>query len=106
MPIRAIFCAIAFCRSWSNVSPPTVKLWRVVRSILRDQNTVLTVGSQMPEVLGLGDVTMSFPTIVNAEGIGGVVPLKLDPAEGEALTKSAEVTRRQIAVIEEAAIVS
>jgi L-lactate dehydrogenase len=81
-------------------------LVRVLRSILRDQNTVLTVGSQVPEVLGFGDVTMSFPTIVNAEGVGGVVPLKLDPAEGEALTKSAGAIQRQIAVIEEATIAS
>ena len=77
-------------------------LVRVVRCVLRDQNTVLTVGSQMPEVLGLGDLTMSFPTIVNAQGIGGVVPLKLDPAEQEALARSAEAIQRQIAVIEEA----
>ena len=81
-------------------------LVRVVRSILRDQNTVLTVGSQVPEVLGFGDVTMSFPTIVNAGGVGGVVPLKLDPAEGEALTKSARAIQRQIAVIEEATMAS
>ena len=54
-------------------------LVRVLRCILRDQNTVLTVGSKMPEVLGLGDVTMSFPTIVNVRGIGGVVPLNLTP---------------------------
>jgi malate/lactate dehydrogenase len=64
------------------------------------------VGSQVPEVLGFGDVTMSFPTIVNAEGVGGVVPLKLDPAEGEALTKSARAIQRQIAVIEEATMAS
>jgi L-lactate dehydrogenase len=81
-------------------------LVRVVRSILRDQNTVLTVGSQMPGVLGLGDVTMSFPTIVNARGIGGVVPLNLDPAELKALTRSAEAIRRQIDVVEEAATAS
>ena len=77
-------------------------LVRVVRCILRDQNTVLTVGSKMPEVLGLGDVTMSFPTIVNARGIGGVVPVNLDPAEQEALTGSAETIRRQIAMMEQA----
>jgi L-lactate dehydrogenase len=75
-------------------------LVRVVGSILRDQNTVLTVGSQMPEALGLGDVTMSLPTVVNAGGIGAVVPLQLDPAEGEALTKSAAAIRDQIAAIE------
>ena len=78
-------------------------LVRVVRSILRDQNTVLTVGSQMPQALGLGDVTMSFPTIVNSGGIAGVVPLTLDAAEQEALAKSAAAIRRQIEVIEEAA---
>ena len=81
-------------------------LVRVLRCILRDQNTVLTVGSQMPEVLGFGDVTMSFPTIVNARGIGGVVPLNLDPVEHEALTSSAEGIQRQIAVIEEATTVA
>ena len=75
-------------------------LVRVVRSILRDQNTVLTVGSQMPEVLGLGEVTMSFPTIVNARGIGGVVPVTLDCAEQQALARSAESIQKQIAVIE------
>jgi malate/lactate dehydrogenase len=66
----------------------------------------LLVGLRSKTSLGLGDVTMSFPTIVNAEGIGGVVPLKLDPAEGEALTKSAGAIQRQIAVIEEATIAS
>jgi len=75
-------------------------LVRVVRSILRDQNTVLTVGSQMPEVLGLGEVTMSFPTIVNAQGIGGVVPVTLDCAEQQALARSAESIQKQIAVME------
>jgi L-lactate dehydrogenase len=81
-------------------------LVRVVRCILRDQNTVLTVASRMPEALGLGDVTMSFPTIVNSQGIGGVVPLKLDPAEQRALASSAEAIRRQIAVIEQATAAS
>jgi hypothetical protein len=33
---------------------------------------------------------MSFPTIVNARGIGGAVPLNLDPAEQKALTRSIE----------------
>ena len=79
------------------------RLVRVLRSIFRDQNTVLTVGSRMPQVLGLGDVTMSFPTIVNVRGIGGVVPLNLDPAEQKALTSSIEGIQKQIAVIEEAA---
>ena len=81
-------------------------LVRVLLSILRDQNTVLTIGSQMPEALGLGDVTMSFPTIVNAGGIGGVVPLNLGHAEQAALTSSIEGIQRQIAVIEEAATAS
>jgi len=60
----------------------------------------------MPEALGLGDVTMSFPTIVNAQGIGGVVPLNLDPAEQAALTSSIQGIQRHIAVIEEAATAS
>lgn len=76
-------------------------LVRIVRSVLRDQNTVLTVGSHMPDTLGLGDVTMSFPTIVNRQGIGGVIPLRLNALEQDALAKSAEAIRKQIAIIEE-----
>jgi L-lactate dehydrogenase len=78
-------------------------LVRVIRSILRNQNTVLTVGSQMPEELGLGDVTMSFPTIVNREGVGGVIPLSLNPSERQALIRSAEAIQKQISLVEEAA---
>jgi L-lactate dehydrogenase len=75
-------------------------LVRVVRSILRDQNTVLTVCSQIPDMLGFGEVTMSFPTIVNARGVGGVIPLDLNPVEHEMLTKSAEGIRKQIDAME------
>jgi malate/lactate dehydrogenase len=92
---------ISHAEPWSHTT-----LVRVLRSTLRDQNTVLTVGSQMPEALGLGDVTMSLPTIVNGRGIGGVVPLNLDPAEHKALTSSIQGIQRQIAVIEEAATAS
>ena len=49
---------------------------------------------------------MSFPTIVNARGIGGAVPVNLDPAVQKALTRSIEGIQRQIAVIEEAATAS
>ena len=40
--------------------------------------------------------------IVNAQGIGGVVPLNLNPVEHDALISSAAGIQRQIAVIEEA----
>ena len=43
---------------------------------------------------------MSFPTIVNARGISGVVPLNLDPAEQKALTSSTQAIQRQIAVLD------
>jgi len=49
---------------------------------------------------------MSFPTIVNARGIGGVVPLNLDPTEHEALIRSTEAIQREIAVIEAVAATS
>ena len=51
-------------------------------------------------------MTMSFPTIVNARGIGGVVPLNLDPSEMKALTRSAEAILRQIALVEESTAAS
>jgi len=60
----------------------------------------------MPEGLGFGDLTTSFPTIVNGRGIGGVVPLNPDPAEQKALTRSTEAIQRQIVMIEETATAS
>jgi L-lactate dehydrogenase len=51
-------------------------LVKIVASILRDQNTVLTVSSLMNDYYGVSDVCLSMPTIVNRSGIQEVLRLE------------------------------
>jgi len=48
-------------------------LVRIVRAILRDEHTVFTVSSLVPESLHLGSVSLSLPTIINRGGIDRVL---------------------------------
>jgi L-lactate dehydrogenase len=75
-------------------------LVKIVASILRDQNTVLTVSSLVSEYHGVTDVCLSMPTIVNRSGIQEILRLELDPEEETMLRKSADVLRTTIAALE------
>jgi L-lactate dehydrogenase len=75
-------------------------LARIASAILRDENAVLTVSSLVPESMGLGEVTLSLPAIVNRDGIARVLPVPLDEAERQALRASAETLKQHIASLE------
>ncbi|NLL07267.1 MAG: L-lactate dehydrogenase [Clostridiaceae bacterium] len=62
----------------------------IVETLLKDQNTIRTVGSVMNGEYGIKDVALSLPSIVNCEGIQNIIPLVLSPEEEEALRASAE----------------
>jgi L-lactate dehydrogenase len=71
-------------------------LMRITRTILRDQNTVLSVSSLIDDYYGLGDVCFSLPTVVNRGGIEKVLRIELDSSEVEKLRHSAEVLKSTI----------
>ena len=75
-------------------------LVNIVVSILRDQNTVLTVSSLINDYYGINDVCLSLPTIVNRSGIQEVLRLELDTEEQTLLRKSAELLRSNIDALE------
>jgi L-lactate dehydrogenase len=66
---------------------------QVIESILRDQNTVLTVSTLLAGQLGVSDVCLSLPSVVNHEGISGVLAPALDDEELAAFRLSAQVVR-------------
>jgi L-lactate dehydrogenase len=66
---------------------------RIVESILRDENSVLTVSCLLDNYKGVGDVCLSVPAVVNREGIARVIDLPLDAAEEAAFVKSGEAVK-------------
>ena len=71
----------------------------LLRSALRDERRVLTVSRVQTGAVGIRDVALSLPTIVDAGGATSVVEPELDDAERAALGKSADVMRKAIASI-------
>jgi L-lactate dehydrogenase len=75
-------------------------LIRIVGAILRDENAVLTVSSLAPASMGLGEVSLSLPTIVNRSGVARVLSIPLNQAERQALHASAETLKQHIATLD------
>jgi L-lactate dehydrogenase len=69
----------------------------LLRSALRGERRVLTVSRVQTGALGLRDVALSLPTVVDTDGAVDVIPVKLDAAEHEGLQRSADVLTKAIA---------
>jgi L-lactate dehydrogenase len=77
-------------------------LVRIIRAILRNEDAILTVSSRVPDAMELGEVSLSLPSIINRLGIARVLPVLLDSAERKALEASADVVKRNIAILAQA----
>ena len=75
-------------------------LLRITQSILRHQNTVLSVSSLIDDYYGIGDVCLSLPTVVGRGGIQQVLRLELDETEATKLRHSADVLRKTVAALD------
>ena len=75
-------------------------LVRITASILRNQNSVLTVSVLLNGEYGLNDVCLSVPCIVSEKGIVRIIDSTLAPAEIEALNYSATVLKKAIASLD------
>jgi L-lactate dehydrogenase len=74
-------------------------LVRIVRAILRDENSVLTVSSLVPESMQLGEVSLSLPALINRDGIARVLSIPLNASERSPLEASAEILKGYIALL-------
>jgi L-lactate dehydrogenase len=81
-------------------------LVRIVRAILRDEHTVFTVSSLVPESLKLGSVSLSLPTIISRDGIDRVLSIPLNASEQRALEISAATLKRYIGSLDDLRAVS
>jgi L-lactate dehydrogenase len=62
---------------------------RVIEAILRDENGVLPVSSLLDGFHGISDVCLSLPSLVNKDGIGGMLDVPLSAREVELLKAAA-----------------
>lgn len=74
-------------------------LVRIVCAILRDEHAVLTVSSLAPASMGLGEVFLSLPSIINRSGVARVLSIPLNQVEREALKTSADTLKQYIATL-------
>jgi L-lactate dehydrogenase len=69
---------------------------RIVRSILRNENSVLTVSTLLEDYFGVNDICLSVPTIVNRKGIKEIIKLPLDENEIKEFQTSANIIKNVI----------
>jgi L-lactate dehydrogenase len=75
-------------------------LLRITQSILRHQNTVLSVSSLVKDYYGISDVCFSLPTVIDRGGIQRVLRLELDESETAKLRHSADILRQTIRALD------
>lgn len=68
-------------------------LTAISRSILRDENSVMTVSTLLNDYNGVSDICLSVPAVVNRQGIRETITLPLEPNERENFQKSASIVR-------------
>ena len=68
-------------------------LTRIVESIIRDENSILTVSSLLEGYHGINDVCLSVPTIINRAGIREVIELPLNEEEHQKFHHSANIVK-------------
>lgn len=74
----------------------SLSLVRIVGSILRDENSILTVSTLLDDYYDIVDVCLSVPVVLNRNGIARIVKLGLDESETEHLRRSADVLKSVI----------
>jgi L-lactate dehydrogenase len=70
-----------------------LSLTKIVESIIRNENSILTVSCYLENYQGVSDVCLSVPAVVNRDGIREIITLPLEENEKEAFRKSADIIK-------------
>jgi len=76
-------------------------LARIVKTILYDQRTILTLTTPVEDIAGVKNVAVSLPHLLGGQGIMATFPLPLSSEEEKALNRSATIIRTAIDELEE-----
>lgn len=69
----------------------------LLRWLLRGERRIVSLSVPLAPEQGLGEVALSLPCLLSAQGVESILPLSANAAERRALEKSAAVLRRAIA---------
>jgi L-lactate dehydrogenase len=70
---------------------------RIVEAVLRDESVILPVSSVLTDYLGISDVALSVPTVVNRQGASKTIPMEMSATELTKLQASANALKASIA---------
>ena len=70
-----------------------LSLTKIIESIVRNENSILTISCYLENYHGVGDVCLSVPAVVNRDGVKKIIDIPLDEKEEEAFRKSAEAVK-------------
>jgi L-lactate dehydrogenase len=71
-------------------------LVRITQAIINDENAILPVSSLVNGYLGVNDVYLSLPAIINKNGVRQILKLEMDPDEQAAFKNSAQAVKKVI----------
>ena len=71
-------------------------LVRITQAIMNDENAILPVSSLVEDYLGIDDVYLSLPAVINKEGVREVLNIELNSQEKQAFKNSADAVKRVI----------
>lgn len=69
---------------------------KIVESIVRDENAIVTVSTFLGNYHGVSDVCLSVPVILNRSGVKGIINLPLNEEEIVNFQKSADIIKKVI----------
>jgi L-lactate dehydrogenase len=70
-----------------------LSLTRIVESIIRNENSILTISCYLENYYGVSDVCLSVPVVINRDGIKELIPLPLNENEQAEFRKSADIVK-------------
>jgi L-lactate dehydrogenase len=69
---------------------------KIVESILRNENAVLTVSSYLQQYHNVSDICLSVPTVLNRNGVRETLEIPLDEKEIKAFQESASIIKNVV----------
>lgn len=78
---------------------PSAACFSMIKSIIKDEKTLASVSCMANGEYGLSNICIGLPVLLGKNGIEKIVTLKLDREELDALKKSADAIKEQIAAL-------
>jgi len=96
---------VNYLKTGSAFYAPASSTATMVEAIVQDRKRVLPVATCLSGQYGLKDVFVGVPVVLGQKGIEKIIELKLAPEELEALQKSANAVKENVAKLTELALV-